>query len=51
MEREEKIKAIMNRDSSYDGKFCYGVKSTALYANLHVRRKIHSKATLCCSIR
>ena len=30
MEREEKIKAIMNRDSSYDGKFCYGVKSTGI---------------------
>lgn len=30
MEREEKIKAIMNRDNSYDGKFCYGVKSTGI---------------------
>lgn len=30
MEKEEKIKAIMNRDSSYDGKFYYGVKSTGI---------------------
>ena len=30
MEKEEKIKAIMNRDSNYDGKFYYGVKSTGI---------------------
>lgn len=30
MEREEMIKAIMNRDHNYDGRFCYGVKSTGI---------------------
>ncbi len=44
MEREEKIKAIMNRDSSYDGKFCYGVKSTGIVCKPSCKaRKPHER--------
>lgn len=44
MEREEKIKAIMNRDSSYDGKFCYGVKSTGIVCKSSCKaRKPHER--------
>lgn len=28
---EDKIRAVLDRDSSYDGKFVYGVKSTCIY--------------------
>lgn len=45
MEREEKIKAIMNRDSSYDGKFCYGVKSTGIVCKPSCKaRKPHERS-------
>jgi methylphosphotriester-DNA--protein-cysteine methyltransferase len=29
--REDKIRAVMNRDSTSDGEFIYGVKSTGIY--------------------
>lgn len=33
MERQEKLKAIQNRDKSYNGKFYYGVKTTRIVCN------------------
>lgn len=30
MNTQEKLQAIQNRDSSYDGKFIYGVKTTKI---------------------
>lgn len=33
MERQEKLKAIQNRDKSYNGKFYYGVKTTKIVCN------------------
>ena len=33
-DRGEKINAIISRDSSYDGVFVYGVKSTMIYCRL-----------------
>lgn len=30
MNEQEKIQAIQNRDTSYDGKFIYGVKTTKI---------------------
>lgn len=39
MKKEEKIKAIMNRDSSYDRKFYYGIKSTGIVCKPSCRTK------------
>lgn len=33
MNRQEKIKAIMERNKQYDGKFYYGVKTTKIVCN------------------
>ena len=33
MNEQEKLQAIQNRNSSYDGKFIFGVKTTKLYAD------------------
>ena len=30
MNEQEKLQAIQNRDSSYDGKFIFGVKTTKI---------------------
>lgn len=30
MNEQEKLRAIQNRDSSYDGKFIFGVKTTKI---------------------
>lgn len=40
MGKEEQIKAIMQRDGSYDGKFWYGVKSTKIVCIPSCKAKI-----------
>lgn len=40
MEEKEKIQAILNRDSHYDGKFWYGVKSTGIVCKPSCNAKI-----------
>ncbi|WP_277821332.1 Ada metal-binding domain-containing protein [Palleniella muris] len=40
MDEKEKIQAILNRDSQYDGVFWYGVKSTGIVCKPSCSAKI-----------
>lgn len=47
MTEEEKMQAIQNRDTSYDGKFIYGVKTTKIICRPGCSAKVPFEKILC----